>query len=105
MALHSAAFFLAPTPGRVTRPTYGGRGRIAGTVKIKGTPDLAVRRRVRLIREIDGVCIGETWSNASTGAYEFLGVDPALTYTVLAYDGPRVYRAAIQDGVVPEPWP
>lgn len=89
----------------VYREGLSGLGRIAGTVKVEGTPDLPVRRRVRLVREIDGLCIAEAWSDAVTGAYEFLGVDPLQTYTILAYDGPRVYVVAAQDAVVPEAWP
>ena len=84
---------------------WGGNGRVAGTLKVKGTPDIPVRRRVRLFRERDGFCIGETWSDATTGAYEFLYVDPTQRYTVLAYDGPRVYRATLQDNVLPEAYP
>jgi hypothetical protein len=102
---HSTATLFTVTPGLVRRLTHGGFGRIAGTVKVKGTPDLAVRRRVRLIREIDAVCVAETWSDPTTGAYEFVGFDPLQRYTVLSYDGPRVFRAAVQDNVTPEAWP
>lgn len=89
-------------PDPVYRYHYGGLGRIVGTTKIKGTPNTPVRRRVRLIREIDGVCVGERWSDPVTGAYAFNGFDPALLYTVIVYDGPRVFRAAVQDAVTPE---
>ena len=97
-----ASILAVAEPPLVSRVYWGGNGRIAGTVKVKGTPDYPVRRRVRLVREIDAVCVGERWSDASTGAYEFLGFDPAIAYTVLAYDGPRVFRASVQDGVAPE---
>lgn len=83
------------------RAVWGGLGTVSGTVKLKGLPNVPVRRRVRLIRELDAVCVGEVWSDAVTGAYAFPGIDPAIAYTVLAYDGPRVLRAAVQDGVVP----
>jgi hypothetical protein len=86
-----------------TRPDYGGYGRIAGDVMIKGTPDAPVRRIVRLVREIDAVCVAQQWSDPITGAYEFLGFDPAQLYTVLAYDELGGYRAAIASNVVPEP--
>lgn len=81
---------------------WGGLGKIVGTTKIKGTPNTPVHRRVRLIREVDAVCIDEQWSDPATGYYEFLGVDPLQLYTVIVYDGPRVFRAAVQDAVVPE---
>lgn len=84
------------------RVSWGGDGRIVGTVTIKGTPNVPVRRRVRLIREIDGVCVGEQWSDPVTGAYSFSGYDRTITYTVLAYDGPRVFKATVADGVIPE---
>lgn len=87
------------------RVDYGGLGRIAGTVSIKGAPNVPVRRRVRLIREVDGLCVAEQWSDPATGAYDFTGFDPAITYTVLAYDGPRVFRAVLADAVLPTPWP
>ncbi len=87
------------------RVGWSGLGRIAGTVKIKGTPDEPVRRRVRLVRERDAVCLDEVWSHPVTGVYEFPGIDPRERYTVLAYDGPRVFRAAVQDNVQPVAWP
>lgn len=105
MATHTFATLLTLSPGLVLRLTDGGFGRIAGTVKVKGTPDIAVKRRVRLVRERDGRCIGETWSDPTTGAYEFTAIDPDQRYTVLSYDGPRVFRAAVQDNITPEAWP
>lgn len=92
---------IAP-PVMLVRVFVGGNGRIVGTVTIKGTPNVPVRRRVRLYREIDGVCVGEQWSDAVTGAYAFVGFDRTITYTVLAYDGPRVFKATLADGVIPE---
>jgi hypothetical protein len=89
-------------PIMLLRALIGGDGRIVGTVSIKGTPNVPVRRRVRLHREVDGVCVGERWSDAVTGAYEFFGFDRTITYTVLAYDGPRVFKATVADGVIPE---
>ncbi len=92
---------LTPPPP-VYRYYWGGLGKIVGTTKIKGTPNTPVSRRVRLIREVDAVCVGERWSDPATGAYEFVGFDPTVLYSVIVYDGPRVFRAAIQDAVVPE---
>lgn len=93
---------LTVTLSKADRVYWGGLGKIVGTAKIKGTPNTPVHRRVRLIREVDAVCVDEQWSDPATGAYEFLGIDPALLYTVIVYDGPRVFRAAVQDAVVPE---
>jgi hypothetical protein len=47
---------------------FAGRGRISGTVKDKGTPNMPVRRRVRLYQDRDGLLVRETWSDATTGA-------------------------------------
>lgn len=93
------------TPWRNSLGMYdwGGLGRVAGDVMIKGLPDSPVSRIVRLVRELDGVCIAEQWSALPLGTYEFLGVDPLQRYTVLAYDFPGGYRAAIASGVLPEP--
>lgn len=84
------------------RVDYGGNGKVSGTVKIKGTPNVAVARRVRLIRDLDGVCVAETWSDPDTGAYEFLGFDPLERYTVLAYDYQQSFRAVVADNLTPE---
>lgn len=89
----------------LTRGYLSGLGRVAGDVAVDGSPDLPVRRRVRLIRERDGICVGEAWSDPVTGAYDFPGVNPNERYTVIAYDGPRVYTAAVQDNVQPTAYP
>lgn len=81
---------------------YGGDGRIAGTTKIKGSPDYPTRVRVRLFRDVDGVCIRETWSDAETGEYEFAYIDAAQRYTVVCYDHTRAFRAVIADNLLPE---
>lgn len=83
----------------------GGRGgnyRVYGTTKIKGTPDYAVSRRVRLFRDSDGACVGEAWSNATTGAFEFVGLNPIERYTALAYDHTHNFRAVVADNQTPE---
>jgi hypothetical protein len=81
---------------------YGGRGRVYGTVKITGTPQIPVSRRVRLIRDRDGICIREVWSDAATGAYEFIYVDETERYTVLAYDHTHDFRGVVADNLTPE---
>jgi hypothetical protein len=92
-------------PQMLRRVDYGGLGRVRGTVKIKGTPDAPVRRIVRLVREIDAVCVHQVFSDPITGEYEFQGFDPLQKYTVLSYDLPGGFRAAIASGVLPEPLP
>jgi hypothetical protein len=80
----------------------GGNGTIAGTVKVKGTPDYAVSRRVRLYRDRDGILVGETWSDPTTGAYTFDGLDRSQRYTVLALDHTGNFRAVPADNLTPE---
>ena len=84
----------------------GGQGSIPGTVKRDADPtDLPLRRRVRLIREIDGRVIRETWSDAATGEYLFTGVSEHETYTVISYDHEHNYRAVVADNITPEVLP
>lgn len=90
---------------RIKDVSYGGGGRVSGTIKVKGTPNAPVSRRVRLIRDIDAVCVGETWSDPVTGAYEFTLVDRRVTYTALAYDYTEVFRAVAADRLVAEAMP
>lgn len=81
---------------------YGGNGTITGTVKVKGTPsNVPVSRKVRLIREVDGVCIRETWSDPATGVYTFAEIDRNADYTALSYDYTQSFRAVVADRVVP----
>ena len=78
------------------------RGRIDGTVKRKSDPsNVALRRRVRLYRDIDGLLIAETWSSAATGAYSFDYIEPNWTYTVIAFDHEHNFRAVLADNLTP----
>lgn len=82
---------------------HGGRGYIPGTVKRDADPvDLSLHRRVRLHREVDGMMLRETWSDTATGEYLFTDINPAITYTVIAYDYERNYRAVVADNITPE---
>lgn len=80
----------------------GGRGRLVGTVKVAGTPNTAVQRRVRLHRDRDGLLIREQWSDPVTGIYSFTDIDMTKTYTIIAYDHTFAYRAVLADNVTPE---
>ncbi|NMM75393.1 hypothetical protein B2J88_20300 [Rhodococcus sp. SRB_17] len=84
---------------------HGGPGRITGTVEEKGTPNAPLRRKVRLHRDVDGMLVRETWSDAVTGAYEFTDINPGYAYTVIAYDYARNYRAVGADNILPEAAP
>ncbi len=105
IAIYGTTAVAGPVLGRgdYTNPHLGkGIGRIFGTTKIDGTPDAPVSRRVRLLRDHDGMLIRETWSNPLTGAYEFLWLDEAHTYTALAYDHTENYRAVVADRIIPD---
>ncbi len=81
----------------------GGRGRVSGTVKEKGTPtNTPLRRRVRLFDEATTLLVREAWSDPITGVYSFDYVDLAARYTVLSYDHTGAYRAVVADGQIPE---
>ena len=81
---------------------FAGRGRISGTVKEDIDPvDRPVRRRVRLVRDRDGIVVRETWSDPTTGAYEFTEIDENATYSAISYDHTNNYRAVIADNLTP----
>ncbi len=83
----------------------GGTGRVSGTTKVKGTPDYAVHRKVRLHRELDGRLIREQWSDPTTGAYSFDNVDATIKYTVVTFDYLHNFRAVIADNLTPDAMP
>lgn len=80
----------------------GGQGRITGTVKIKGSPNQPVQRRVRLIDEFTGLMVREAFSDPVTGAYEFLYVSQDHKYTVVSYDWANNFRAVLADNITAE---
>lgn len=84
----------------------GGNGRIAGTVKEKGTPaNVPVWRRVRLFQERAAILIAETWSDPVTGAYAFTHIKRDEVYFVLAFDHTGDYRGVVADNLTPEAMP
>jgi len=103
--------FVGPTVGNVQQSTRirnhnaiaenaNGPGVITGTVKRKAIPDnIPLSRKVRLLRERDGKCVRETWSDATTGGYTFTGLDLTQAYTAVAWDHQHTYRATIADNL------
>jgi hypothetical protein len=103
----AAAAVPNPAPINASTLTLGdwldpGNGRVRGTVNAKGTPNTPVHRKVRLIRESDGLVVREAWSNGATGAYDFQGLRMDYLYTVLSYDYTGAFRAVVADGQIPE---
>ena len=82
-----------------TREEALGVGRIVGTVKEDGSPDVPVRRKVRCVRERDGLLVRETWSAEVTGAYQFDDLDETEAYIVYSLDYKHNYRAVIADNL------
>lgn len=73
---------------------FGGRARVYGTTKIKGSPNTPTKSRVRLLRERDGLLAREVWSDPATGAFEFTGVDAGTRWVVLAQDASGAFWPA-----------
>ena len=102
--VHRAPAALRATVARDVE--FGGAGSVPGTVRRDADPvDLPLRRRVRLHRDVDGMMLRETWSDATTGAYLFTDINPAITYTVISYDHEHNYRAVAADNITPEVLP
>ena len=88
----------------IAHPWSGGNGKVSIVAEIKSSPsNILVRRRVALLRERDMLCVGELWSDATTGLAVFENVQLGVPYTAIVYDGPRVFRAACQDALFAEP--
>lgn len=100
LSLSPAAQQPRPTSaGRMRFDLYdGGPYRVAGTVKIDGTPATPVSRRVRLFHRQSGRLVREVWS-AADGTFAFERVAQAQ-YLVVADDYTGVYEAEAADRVV-----
>lgn len=76
-----------------------GIGRLKGTTKDKGTPNVPVSERVRLYRQKDGLLMREMWSTPGTGVYSFDYIDEQDTYFVVSFDHDLNFRAVIADNL------
>lgn len=107
---YSQAVRLGPETGAIRDMITGvlgqGIGRVRGTVKRKDQPaNVPLKRRVRLVRERDGLVLREAWSDAVTGEYDFQYIDELQTWTVIAYDHEHNFRSVIADNLTPEMMP
>lgn len=85
-----------------TADPHGGQCHVAGDVAIAGTPDAPVSRRVRLFDKASGALMRELWSDAVSGAYDFVNIrDGAVIVT--AEDHTAIYNAVVSDAVLPVP--
>lgn len=81
----------------------GGKGRIIGTVKEKGSPsNIPLKRRVVLLSMPGSRAIRETWSDPVGGGYEFSEIAMDRRYTVISYDHTGTYRGVVADNLQPE---
>lgn len=89
----------------VTAQDYGidgGRGIITDTVKTSSTPsNIPTFARVRLMRDMDGKVVRETWSDPVTGVYTFKYFSENGSYSVIAIHPAATYRAVIADRITP----
>lgn len=92
-------------------PTQGfdifnyGFGFIKNTVKITGSPNIPVRRLVQLQDIRSGVIIRETWSDETTGEYEFKYLPENVKYNVIAIDFTNNFRSEINGPITPSRMP
>jgi hypothetical protein len=90
-------------------------GFLQGDVKIAGDPEAPLRRAVVLFAEPNasagypgarhyvGLSLqGMRFSRTTDGAFAFQNLNPALTYTVIAWDSAGVYDPVIKAGLTPE---
>lgn len=111
LLIAASAPVISGAPGTVLQATaaavrdteFGGGGRIWGTTKVKGTPNLPTKARVRLLRDQDSLLAREVWSNPETGAFEFTGIDASQPFTVLAADAAGNFRAVAANRILSQP--
>lgn len=106
---HSVSGLIGPPlGGRLGwRPTTakdvqdGGTFKVQGTVTIDATPDIPVRRKVRLFCLQSGRLVREAWSDPVTGAYlfEYVRQGPWL---VVSHDYTGSYNAVVADNILGE---
>ena len=91
----------APRSRLVLDVENGGFARVFGTTKVKGTSsNVPIYAKVHLLRQVDKKHVRTTWSNAATGAFEFVGVDARQKYLVLAEDSTGSFRPVAIDGAL-----
>lgn len=85
---------------------FGGSGRIWGTTMAKASPaNVPVKARVLLLHQRSKVVARETWSDPTTGAFEFLDVDTQQHFLALAEDPGGNFRPVAASRLAPEVQP
>ena len=80
---------------------HGGKGVITGTVEEKAIPNLPLRRKVRLHRDVDGLMVRETWSQPD-GSFEFKEISGRWEYDVIAWDHEFQDFSTVANNQLPE---
>ena len=81
---------------------FGGPGTIYGTTKTKGTPNLPTKARVVLLHQRSKLPVRETWSDPTTGYFEFRGIDVNQQFLTLAEDAAGNFRPVAANRLTPE---
>ena len=76
--------------------------KVQGTVAIDATPDIPVKRKVRLFCLQSGRLVRETWSDPVTGGYLFEYVRQGPWF-ITAHDHTGTYVGVIADNLLAEP--
>ena len=84
---------------------HGGPGTIYGTTKTKGTPNLPTKARVVLLHQRSKLPVRETWSDPTTGYFEFRGIDTNQQFLTLAEDADGTYRPVAANRLTAEVTP
>ena len=80
----------------------GGPGTIYGTTKTKGTPNAPTKARVVLLHQRSKLPVRETWSDPTTGYFEFRGIDTNQQFLTLAEDAEGHFRPVAASRLTPE---
>lgn len=84
---------------------HGGLGTIYGTTKTKGAPNLPMKARVVLHHQRSKLPVRETWSDPTTGYFEFRDIDTGQQFLTLAEDAAGNFRPVAANRLTPEVLP
>ena len=85
---------------------HGGPGTIYGTTKTKGSPaNVPAKARVVLLHQRSKLPVRETWSDPTTGYFEFRGIDASQQFLTLAEDAAGNFRPVAANRLTPEVLP
>lgn len=79
----------------------GGKFKVFGSIKTKGTPPVPAYAKVNLHDRLSGRLVRSQWTNPVTGAYQFSNIRNGDFY-VVAFDPLKNWWAVAADQLVPE---